>query len=273
MSPNDQRHAVVRVRHSLRIRLVTVRAVQSLTPNMVRVTFAGEELAGFHSGAHDDHVKVFFPRVGEALPILPTLSAEGRVLVDENARPIARDYTPRRYDAAAGELDIDFALHETGPASDWARKAKPGDAIGIAGPRGSFIVPDDFDWYLFIGDETALPAIARRLEELRPDARVHVIAEIADAAEEQYLPRRSGTALQWLHRGALTAGDNPLLMDAVIALQLPQGDGYVWIAGESLTAKRLREQFIGFHKHPKAWLKASGYWKRGVANAHEEHDD
>jgi NADPH-dependent ferric siderophore reductase len=28
--------------------------------------------------------------------------------------------------------------------------------------RGSFILPTDFDWHLLIGDETALPALARR---------------------------------------------------------------------------------------------------------------
>lgn len=270
------RHRVERVRHPLRIRLLTVARVERLTPAMVRVTLAGEDLAGFHGGAHDDHVKLFFPRPGEALPVLPQL-AEGRVLVDENNRPTARDYTPRRHDAAAGELDIDFALHESGPASDWARAARPGDRIGVAGPRGSFVVRDDFDWYVFIGDETALPALARRLEELRPDVPVTVLAEVADAGEEQVLPARAGTRVQWLHRGphgeGRAPGDDLLLTEAASALALPPGDGYVWIACESAVAKRLREIFLSRHGHSKAWLKASGYWKRGVANAHDEHDD
>lgn len=266
------RHLVERIRHPLRIRLLAVSRVERLTPAMVRVTLAGEDLAGFHSGAHDDHVKLFFPRPGEALPVLPTL-ADGRVLVDENNRPTARDYTPRRHDAQAGELDIDFALHESGPASDWARAAKVGDRIGVAGPRGSFVVRDDFDWYLFVGDETAVPAIARRLAELRPEAAATVLVEVADAGEEQLLPARPGTQVRWLHRDGRAPGDSPLLPDAAAALALPEGDGYVWIACESLTAKRLRDIFLTRHNHPRAWLKASGYWKKGVANAHEEHDD
>ncbi|MGI6244730.1 MAG: siderophore-interacting protein [Pseudochelatococcus sp.] len=271
---SSARHRVERVRHGLRIRLATVRAARLLTPRMVRVTLGGEELAGFHSGAHDDHVKLFFPRAGEALPILPTVTAEGRVLVDENARPTARDYTPRRFDAATGELDIDFALHETGPASDWARTAEPGKTIGIAGPRGSFVVPDDFDWYLFIGDETAWPAIGRRLDELRPGVSVTVLAEVADSAEEQAVPERSGLDLRWLHRGAgAHAGDAGLLEAAAAAFVAPAGEGYVWIAGESTVARRLRDHFIAERGHPRAWLKASGYWKRGAANVHEEHDD
>lgn len=270
-SPNA-RHRVERVRHQLHIRLLSVARVHRLTPAMVRVTLAGDDLAGFLSGAHDDHVKLFFPRPGEATPVLPQLT-EGRVLVDENNRPTARDYTPRRYDPQAGELAIDFALHESGPASDWARAAKPGDAIGLAGPRGSFMVSDDFDWYLFIGDETAIPAIARRLEELRPDAAVRAVIEVADAGEEQLLPAHPRAEVRWLHRDGGAPGDGARLAEAAAALTLPEGDGYVWIACESLTAKRLRETFLTVHGHPKAWLKASGYWKAGVANAHEEHDD
>lgn len=43
--------------------------------------------------------------------------------------------------------------------------------LHIAALRGSMVVPDMFDSYLPIGDETALPAIARRLEELPANRR------------------------------------------------------------------------------------------------------
>ena len=82
-----------------------------------------------------------------------------------------RDYTPRRYDLDTLELDIDFVLHGDGPASTWAEQAKPGQFLHIGGPRGSMIVPDIFDSYLLIGDETALPAIARRLEGLAAESQ------------------------------------------------------------------------------------------------------
>ena len=29
--------------------------------------------------------------------------------------------------------------------------AKPGDEVGLGGPRGSFVVPTGFDWHLPIG--------------------------------------------------------------------------------------------------------------------------
>ena len=57
-----------------------------------------------------------------------------------------------------------------------------GDRVLVGGPRGSFVVPADYDWHLLVGDPTALPAIRRRLEELPAGTRVTVIAQ-ADPAD------------------------------------------------------------------------------------------
>ena len=130
--------------------------------------------AGFVSAAPDDHVKLFFLPDGEKKPTLPSMGSRGLEFPDGLPRPAHRDYTPRRYEGAAGELDIDLVVHGDGPASTWASRAAPGAYIGVAGPRGSFVVPDTFDWYLLAGDETALPAIGRRLRELRGRSRGRV---------------------------------------------------------------------------------------------------
>src|ERR1700734_1739633 len=88
-----------------------------------------------------------------------------------------RDFTPRRYAPAAGTLEIDFAIHDAGPATRWAAQAKPGDTLALGGPRGSFVIPSAYDWHLLAGDETALPAISRRLAELPAGARTVVVVE------------------------------------------------------------------------------------------------
>src|ERR1700678_1699319 len=104
-----------RVRHELKMRLLQVREVSRLTPKMVRIVVGGEQLAGFASAAHDDHVKLFFPHPGEATPVLPTPTANGPVYPEGAVRPVARDYAPRRYDPAANTLTLDFVLHSDGP--------------------------------------------------------------------------------------------------------------------------------------------------------------
>lgn len=90
----------------------------------------------------------------------------------ENFKMAVRDYTPRGFDPVALTLEIDFALHGAGPATRWEAQAQGGQRLGVGGPRGSFIRPTDFDGHLLIGDDTALPAIARRLAELPAQAPI-----------------------------------------------------------------------------------------------------
>jgi NADPH-dependent ferric siderophore reductase len=265
------KHAISRVRHEPRRRLLTVRQVERFTPAMARITLGGD-LAGFLSASYDDHVKVFFPLPGDTKPTLPDPGPNGEA--NGAPRSPGRDYTPRRFDLGRNELIIDFALHDAGPATDWAAQAAAGQQLAVGGPRGSFVVPDDFEWYLFIGDETALPAIGRRLEELRDDTRAFVVAAVTGPEEQQAFESRAGVETVWVHRPLSRAEDPAPLLDAVRGLQLPQsGDGYCWAAGESQTAKLLRQHLVAERGFDKAWVKAAGYWKRGAIGIHETHND
>ena len=81
------------------------------------------------------------------------------------ARPTIRTYTVRRLNAAAGELDVDFVLHEGhGPAAAWARDARPGVWVGVSEPGGRYAVDPEAQFHLVIGDESALPAVATVLD-------------------------------------------------------------------------------------------------------------
>jgi len=262
------KHAITRVRHEPRRRLLTVKRAERITPQMARITVSGD-LAGFVSSAYDDHVKVFFPLPGRNAPTLPEQNAP-----EAAERSPGRDYTPRRYDAGRSELVLDFALHDAGPATDWAAQAKAGQQLAVGGPRGSFVVPDDFEWYLFIGDETALPAIGRRLEELRAGVRAIVVAAVTGPEEQQQFESRADVKAVWVHRPLSMATDPAPLLDAVRALKLPdKEEGYAWAAGESQTAKLLRRHLIDERGLDKAWVKAAGYWKRGAVSIHETHND
>jgi NADPH-dependent ferric siderophore reductase len=262
-----------RVRHETKTRLLQVREVSQITPKMVRIVFGGDALSGFISAAHDDHVKLFFPHPGEDKPVLPTPSPNGPVYPEGVQRPPARDYTPRRYDPAANTLTIDFVLHGDGPATTWAAQARAGSFLAVGGPRGSFIVPDDFDWYLLVGDEAALPAIGRRLEELPAGTRAIVVAEVADAAEEQRFDTHARLDIHWRHRDGAEPGNHLLLQKALTELSIPDGDGYAWIAAEASVAKALRRFLIDHRGVRKDRVKAAAYWKRGAVAVHETYDD
>jgi NADPH-dependent ferric siderophore reductase len=247
-----------RVRHEPRRRTLTVRQVETIAAHMIRVTLSGD-LDGFTSLGFDDHVKLFFPD--------GTKNAEGV------PNMLGRDFTPRRYDPAQNTLEIDFAIHDAGPATRWAAQAKPGDMLALGGPRGSFIIPTAYDWHLLIGDETALPAISRRLAELPARTRTVVIVEIDGRDDEIALPTVADATVTWAHRDGVAAGDSDVLAKTLASLKLPAGDYYSWVACESLIAKALRRQLIADHGANPKWLRAAGYWRRGAVAVHDVIED
>jgi len=243
-----------RVRHQPRRRTLTIKRVEKIAAHMIRITLTGD-LEGFVSLGFDDHVKLFFPD--------GTVDAEGAPAT------LSRDFTPRRHDAAANTLEIDFALHDAGPATRWAEQAKPGDTLNLGGPRGSFIIPTDFDWHLLVGDETALPAISRRLAELPAGARALVIGEVDGPADEIAFDTKANATIAWAHRNGAAPGDSDALSKKLAAMTFPRGDYYAWVACESLIAKALRAQLIADHGANPKWLRAAAYWRRGAVAVHE----
>ncbi|WP_426664360.1 siderophore-interacting protein [Rhodanobacter aciditrophus] len=255
-------HAHQRLRHDIVLRRLEVLRVERLTPHMQRVTLGGPGLQGFHSAAPDDHVKLFFPnREGEL--VLPALGANGLEFPTGREPSPMRDYTPRRHDAARGELVVDFVLHGDGIAARWAAQASPGQHLGAGGPRGSFVLAADFERYVLVGDESALPAIGRRLEEMPAGAHAIALIELPGAADRQPLHSRADVEIQWLERHGEPAPDSRRLEQALHALPGVEGDSFYWIAAESGRARAMR-QWLDQRGVPKDWIRATGYWKAGV---------
>ena len=244
-----------RVMHDIKRRKLEVLRVVDLTPRMRRITLGGPELAGFISLGTDDHVKLLFPQNAEQAAALETMVlGAGK---DNGPMPEMRDYTPRRYDLEKLELDIDFVLHGDGPASTWAEQAKPGQFLHIGGPRGSMIVPDIFDSYLLIGDETALPAIARRLESLAANRKALVVIEVENGAEQQLLESAAQVNVIWV----LREGGKDNLLTTVRQLQVPKGNLYAWVATETKVSRQIRRVLLDEHGLNEQFVKAVGYWR------------
>lgn len=258
-----------RVRHQTRMRLLDVVGVRDVTPLMRRITLSGD-LAGFTSLGHADHIKAFFPEPGTE-PVIPVIGPNGAEFPEGTPRPQMRDYTPRYFDAQANTLEVDFVLHGDGPASSWAAQAIVGQQLLIGGPRGSLVVPAAFDWYLLAGDETALPALGRRIEELPQGAKVLAVIEVADQAEEQEFQTAADLTLVYLHRNGQAAGTTSLVLDQLKQLRFPAGDGYAYVAGESAMSRAVKEHLIAERGFNPEYIRAAGYWLLGTADAHEAH--
>jgi NADPH-dependent ferric siderophore reductase len=269
---NSAAPEITRVRHELRMRRVNVAKVDKLAEGMVRITLHGDELRGFKSLGFDDHVKLIFPAANGELH-LPVVGPNGPARAEGTPAPIMRDFTPRSFDAGAGALVVDFVLHDDGPAASWAAQAAPGQTLGVGGPRGSAIIPiEGIDTHLLIGDETALPAIARRLEELPANTRAVTVIEIERGCE---LPLSSLAQLQvvWVPRNPSIVAPGAQLIDAVRTLEIPKDRCFAWAATETQAVRAIRRYLIEERGFDKRWVKAAGYWQRGAVGAHVVVED
>jgi len=240
----EPRRRIQRLRYELQRRELRVVRVEPRGARFVAVTVQGESLRSFASASFDDHVKLMLPN--------PDEGASG---------PLMRDYTPRAFDTVRGELTLEFALHGQGPFTEWAAQARAGQTLTVAGPRGSMVIPTDYDWHLLVGDDSAWPAIARRLEELPAGAKVQLLLLMPE------VPAAVASADLRL------AATPEALVQALRELALPAGEGFAWCAGEAQLMAALREVLLREKGHPKEAMKVAAYWKQGATGYHARLDE
>ena len=162
-----------------------------LSPNMVRLTFAGPELEHMTSGGLDQRIKLVFPAEGQSEVVVPSGPRPLRAMreLPVHLRPRLRTYTVSAFRPRQEQLDVDFVLHGEGPGASFAMRAVPGDRLLIYAPNaeyphGSRLSGVEYRMdalqgrTLLVGDETALPAIGAILRELPVGVHAKVFAEI-----------------------------------------------------------------------------------------------
>ena len=227
-----------------RLPLEVVEAVQ-LTPHMRRLRLTAPQLASFGYAPGQDVM----------------------LLVDvAGNRPVRRRYTIRALDQASRTITLDIVLHGDGPGERWVRAARPGDKIEGIGPRGKITTADGADWHLFVGDESALPAIFRMTEALPSGTPARVLLEIPGPEDEQDLRAVASTHVTWLHRDGGPAGQPGALAAAAAEVPLPAGYGHAYLLGEASVVARLREVLAARGLGPDQ-VSPKAYWGRGRANA------
>jgi NADPH-dependent ferric siderophore reductase len=234
-----------------------------VTPHMVRVVLGGEGLEAFAAGQHTDHyVKLTFPLEHVRYPEPFDLAAIRRDL-PRDQWPKSRTYTVRAWDPVAVELSVDFVYHgDSGLAAPWAAKAKVGDEIWFGGPGGGYSPDPEADWHLFVGDESALPAIAASLESLPAGAVARAFIEVAGPDEEQDIKTAADAEITWLHRGDRRIGEP--LHEVVSAWDFPAGTVHAFVHGEAHFVKALRHHLRIDRGLAAGQLSISGYWRSGV---------
>ena len=226
---------------------VRVDAVERLSPAFVRVTFGGAGLRDLSTAdGFDTRFKVVFPGPTGLLPQHSEVPEEWQAawlgMPDEERSPM-RTYTIREIRSSGDTVQLvaDFVVHErrpdhgtapatSGPPAGGPWPPSPGDVVHIVGPHrlspiygGTEFEPGELRDLLVIGDETALPAVARILADVDPGFTGHVFVEVPSSDDIVDLPRHDLIDVTWLVRGSAPQGRR--LVSAVRGhLGLPQAD-------------------------------------------------
>lgn len=235
-----------------------------LTDNMIRLFLGGPNFEAFKNNEFvDKYVKIWFAK--------PELGLEPPYEMDElrsqlapEDLPVSRTYTVREVNDEERWISLDFVVHGVdGIAAPWATKVQAGEKVSFGGPGGAFNPDPDADWYLFLGDETAMPAIAAALEMLPADAVGQAFIEVDGPASELELTAPQGMHVQWLHRGGAEPGTSRVLVEALRQYEFPTGHAQVFSHGERGAMKELRDVLLKERGLERGQVSLSGYWAYG----------
>ncbi|HEY5273624.1 MAG TPA: siderophore-interacting protein [Acidimicrobiales bacterium] len=240
---------------------VEVVRVEPQGGGFVRVVLGGDALEAFVWPGAGSHLK-FFPSVSvDSSPV--TRAGESA------PRPPSRTYTPRSFDAARGELSIDFLLHGDGLCSKWAATAEPGDHVRVSMPRAVFHTSPGATWQLLAGDDSAVPAISTIIEAGVTIPTDIVIETLSQERDRPVLPDHPFISIEWV--AAQPARPGAALEEDLAHRAMPDGFGSVWIAGEAVAVRGMRKTLLEKHSVAPDALVTRGYWREGAVN-HPDHD-
>lgn len=230
----------------------TVKDKKYLTPHLIRVIFKIDEnqmglLTHVRSGSNN---KIFIPVHRE----------------DQKSDPvfITRTYTNRKIDLENRELTIDFIAHgENSPASAWALNSKPGDSLEIGMKESTRPLIPDADFYLLVGDATALPVISAIAEQLPSFVTAKILLEVYGKEDEMILCSAADISVEWLYNSHPEEGSQ--LADIVKSFVFPKGilKEYVYAATEYTTAKEIRTYFKTELNWDAHGMHVVSYWQAG----------
>lgn len=243
---------------------ITVVSTVDVTPHMRRVVFSCTDVTPFSGG--DMHVRLLVPPRSRP-PVWPGFREDGRIAWPQGDDALlVRVYTIRTIDTERREIGIDFLQHSvpgiSTPGADFARDARVGDRAALLGPGGGGL--PSARSILLIGDESALPAIARIAAEVPMGTRMRAIIEVENEAEEQPLPTNGRLEVSWLHRCEYhDRHDRLLLSEATAAIASSDAETFVWAACEKSDIRAIRSVLKSRqHDHKKMYV--AWYWERTV---------
>ena len=236
--------------------------VRPLSPSLSRITLGGPGVAEFvSSGVPDEYVRVFFPHGSDPEDVsLPVPQGDWWETPEGAPEAPMRTYTISGVRPGAGEIDIDFVLHDSGVAGPWAAAAQPGHVLGLNSPTGLYSPPAGVRWQLLVADLTGLPA-AVRIAAGSSGIRTRLVLEVPSEADRVDPDLGDGVEVTWVIGGN---GVGPSALGQVVRSAVDArrdwGEGYAWVAGETVALRDVRRYLRRELGLPAERFKVVGYW-------------
>jgi NADPH-dependent ferric siderophore reductase len=225
------------------MRLTHVSKIIDLSPHLRRIVFSGDSLNDFPVGLEGSYVKVFFQQK------------------DEKQFKM-RSYTIRFFNPETKELALDFVINRhNGPATRWAREAKVGDSMSIAGPGPIKMTNYQHHSYLLVGDMTSVNAINGYIPRFKKRSDVRAIIAVPDRADIIAMDYDDSLNTEWFIENEATITLQEKVIEAAASMSK---DTHVFLGLEARSIRSLRpilQEEIGFDRLN---VSAVGYWKKGV---------
>ncbi|MFV0433993.1 MAG: siderophore-interacting protein [Leucobacter sp.] len=262
-----------------------VTRAERISPSFVRVTVAGEELAGWRHLGFDQWFRLAIPVAGESTRfdrLSKRFDMRGYLrylTLPKATRPAIRNYTVREFRRAGdsgdssgdsgrsgGELDIDFVVHGddgspgSGIAGPWAASLPLGARVALIDQGCGYRPVEGARRVVLAGDESALPAVLGILRDLPRDVIGEAIIEVPDAADEQPHEAPAGVEVRWITRAHGAA-----IGEAALAALRTTGEWdepvSAFVAGEQRLASGGRRFLVNDRGLPKNDVDFCGYWR------------
>lgn len=237
-----------------KIRRAHVISTTQIAPHLMRIVVGSEEFEDFPRDQQGAYVKVLFPHEGQT-------DVELDLKADKPA--VRRSYTIREIDSQSGAISLDFVVNQhSGIATYWAKRAKVGDNIAIAGPGPKKLSDFSQSDYLLLGDLTSVNAINGYLQKLPARATVNAIIHVPDKQDIIGLDvTHSNHRVNWL----VSEQPNTDLINTVIT-QLSQSHTkpLVFMALESSLVRQINTLVGERFAIERENIVCSAYWKQGI---------
>ncbi|HEY5439403.1 MAG TPA: siderophore-interacting protein [Acidimicrobiales bacterium] len=195
-------------------------------------------------------------------------------LNSDTGKLVRRRYSVRSVDERTDQFTLWITGAHEGPGSQWARRARPGEAVDVIGPRGKILLDPLADWHLFLGDVTCLGAAYRMAESIESPGRAIFIVEIDQPDDALTAEFDEGVAVTgiFVDRMGRQKDDPAGLLGGLAAFALPPDAGHAYLFGEFHAMKVANVALLDRGLDESA-ISLKHFWRAGRGNAdHGEPD-